>query len=108
MLTQDLLHALPKTDLHVHLDGSLRIESLIEMARERGVILPSNSPDGLRELVFKPSYSSLSEYLTGFALTGAACILRYTIIRHFHITGTNSSWRLHFLKLTESLLLSLK
>lgn len=71
MLTQDLLHALPKTDLHVHLDGSLRIESLIEMARERGVILPSNSPDGLRELVFKPSYSSLSEYLTGFALTGA-------------------------------------
>ncbi|MFT5586076.1 MAG: adenosine deaminase [Cognaticolwellia sp.] len=71
MLTQELLHALPKTDLHVHLDGSLRIESLIEMARERGVNLPSNSPDGLRELVFKPTYSSLSEYLAGFALTGA-------------------------------------
>ena len=71
MLTHDLLHALPKTDLHVHLDGSLRIESLIEMAQERGVSLPSNSPDGLRELVFKPSYESLGEYLAGFALTGA-------------------------------------
>ena len=71
MLTHKLLHALPKTDLHVHLDGSLRIESLIEMAQERGVSLPSNSPDGLRELVFKPSYASLGEYLAGFALTGA-------------------------------------
>ena len=32
----DFLHALPKTDLHVHLDGSLRIETLIELAQERG------------------------------------------------------------------------
>lgn len=71
MLTNDLLHALPKTDLHVHLDGSLRIESLIEMATDRGVSLPSKTPEGLRELVFKPAYASLSEYLAGFALTGA-------------------------------------
>lgn len=71
MLTAALLHALPKTDLHVHLDGSLRLNSLIEMAAERGVSLPSNSPEGLCELVFKPAYASLAEYLAGFALTGA-------------------------------------
>ena len=28
-----LIRRLPKTDLHVHLDGSLRLPSLIEMAR---------------------------------------------------------------------------
>lgn len=71
MITSALLHALPKTDLHVHLDGSLRLESLIEMARERGIALPSETPEGLCELVFKPSYASLGEYLAGFALTGA-------------------------------------
>jgi adenosine deaminase len=60
---------IPKTDLHVHLDGSLRIPSLIEMARERGVELPSYTEEGLRELVFKDRYADLGEYLRGFAYT---------------------------------------
>ena len=66
-----LLAALPKTDLHVHLDGSLRLESLIEMARERGVNLPSTTPAGLRETVFKAHYADLPDYLAGFAWTCA-------------------------------------
>jgi adenosine deaminase len=71
MITDALIAALPKTDLHVHLDGSLRIETVIELAREHGIELPSNTPEGLRELVFKPNYSSLVEYLAGFAYTTA-------------------------------------
>lgn len=71
MIDRNLLLALPKTDLHVHLDGSLRLGSLIEMAKERGVSLPSETEEGLCELVFKDSYNSLEEYLTGFAFTGA-------------------------------------
>ena len=35
----DLVRRLPKTDLHVHLDGSLRLGSLIELASERKVAL---------------------------------------------------------------------
>ncbi len=66
-----LLAALPKTDLHVHLDGSLRLGTLIELARERGVALPSQTPEGLNELVFKPHYVDLPEYLAGFAWTCA-------------------------------------
>ena len=66
-----LIRRLPKTDLHVHLDGSLRIETLIELARERGVQLPSETPEGLRELVFKESYRDLPDYLHGFAYTCA-------------------------------------
>ncbi len=66
-----LLAALPKTDLHVHLDGSLRLDSLIDLARERGVKLPSTTPEGLRETVFKSHYADLPEYLAGFAWTCA-------------------------------------
>ena len=67
--SQDFIRAIPKTDLHVHLDGSLRLPSLIEMARERKVALPSFTEEGLNELVFKPSYRDLNEYLTGFGWT---------------------------------------
>ncbi|MGO9412164.1 MAG: hypothetical protein ACLQCB_15605 [Spirochaetia bacterium] len=63
------IRAIPKTDLHVHLDGSLRIGTLIELARERKVELPSFTEEGLNEKVFKPSYANLLEYLSGFTWT---------------------------------------
>ncbi len=72
--SQAFLEALPKTDLHVHLDGSLRLPTLIELARERGVKLPSQTPEGLLELVFKESYRDLPDYLHGFAYTCAVLI----------------------------------
>ena len=71
MFTDELLRALPKSDLHCHLDGSLRLSSLIEMARERGVSLPSETAEGLQDLVFKDHYKDLPEYLHGFAYTCA-------------------------------------
>ena len=66
---QEFIRAIPKTDLHVHLDGSLRLPTLIELARERSVTLPSTTEAGLRELVFKDSYADLNEYLKGFTWT---------------------------------------
>jgi len=63
------LEALPKSDLHVHLDGSLRLETLIELARDQRVKLPSSTPEGLLELVFKENYRDLPDYLHGFAYT---------------------------------------
>ena len=64
-----LLERLPKSDLHVHLDGSLRLGTLIELAKDRGVKLPSITPEGLRELVFKERYEDLKQYLRGFSYT---------------------------------------
>jgi adenosine deaminase len=52
-----------------HLDGSLREQTLIDIAKEEKIDLPSYTPEGLNELVFKPSYASLDEYLRGFGLT---------------------------------------
>src|SRR5262245_37910463 len=70
-MNPDLIRRLPKTDLHLHLDGSLRIPSLIEMARERKVALPSETEAGLRETVFRTHYRNLPEYLEGFRYTVA-------------------------------------
>ncbi|NCN04369.1 MAG: adenosine deaminase family protein [Spirochaetales bacterium] len=69
--TDDFLKALPKTDLHVHLDGSLRLQTLIDLAHQKRVSLPSYTLEGLNELVFKPHYKNLEEYLQGFAYTTA-------------------------------------
>jgi adenosine deaminase len=72
-LSRELIHALPKSDLHVHLDGSLRLETLIELAKEKQVALPSRTAEGLQDLVFKRAYESLPEYLRGFEFT-VACL----------------------------------
>jgi adenosine deaminase len=67
--TPEFIRQIPKTDLHVHLDGSLRLSSLIEMAKASGVKLPSYEEAGLRQLVFKHGYRDLPEYLQGFMYT---------------------------------------
>lgn len=70
-ITKDFIAALPKTDLHVHLDGSLRIPTLIELARAHHVQLPSWTEGGLRETVYTERYASLGDYLKGFKYTVA-------------------------------------
>jgi adenosine deaminase len=70
-ITEEYVRELPKTDLHVHLDGSIRIGTLIELAGEYRVDLPSYCESGLRETVFKDRYKNLSEYLQGFTYTVA-------------------------------------
>ncbi|MFO1518499.1 MAG: adenosine deaminase family protein [bacterium] len=70
-ITPEFIRAIPKSDLHVHLDGSLRMETLIELARAQKVELPSYTSEGLRETVFKDHYADLGEYLHGFKYTCA-------------------------------------
>lgn len=69
--SHEFLTEIPKTDLHVHLDGSLRLTTLIDIAREQKITLPSYTEEGLRETVFKERYADLPEYLQGFAYTVA-------------------------------------
>jgi adenosine deaminase len=69
VITPELLRDLPKSDLHLHLDGSMRLSTLIELARSYNVELPAYTEDGLREKVFKPGYRDLEEYLKGFKYT---------------------------------------
>src|SRR2546425_1231328 len=69
-VTDALLHALPKTDLHCHLDGSLRLRTMLELADEQKVRLPADSEDGLaRAMKIGQRHGSLEEYLKGFEIT---------------------------------------
>jgi adenosine deaminase len=45
------LHALPKVELHRHLEGSLRLQTLAEIARVHGIDLPSYDIEYLRPFV---------------------------------------------------------
>jgi len=71
ILTREFIRAIPKTDLHLHLDGSLRLGTLIELARKEGVALPAEDEEGLLRTVFKPRYAGLQDYLRGFRYTCA-------------------------------------
>ena len=61
---------LPKTDLHVHLDGSLRLGTILELAKQDGITLPSQTADGLRDAMnLGRNCGSLVEYLRAFDVT---------------------------------------
>ncbi len=70
-VTPDFLARIPKADLHLHLDGSLRLDTLIDLAHSANVPLPSDTAEGLQTLVFKEKYVDLPDYLKGFGLTTA-------------------------------------
>ncbi|AYV23313.1 MULTISPECIES: adenosine deaminase [Vibrio] len=60
---------LPKIDLHCHLDGSVRPETIIELASIQGVDIPSQDIEVIRDLMIAPeTCSNLLEYLKRFDL----------------------------------------
>jgi adenosine deaminase len=68
-ITRELLHRLPKTDLHVHLDGSLRPATMLELARDAGVALPTGDAASLGAWMKVADGVGLVEYLKRFEIT---------------------------------------
>lgn len=69
-LSLELIQSLPKTDLHVHLDGSLRLDTVIDLAKKQGVTLPTTDRDELFRLLYAGDVcNSLDDYLKGFDIT---------------------------------------
>ncbi len=69
-LQREFIEKLPKTDLHLHLDGSLRIQTIFDLATEQGVKLPADNEAGLKKIVCcDENTESLEEYLKGFGVT---------------------------------------
>jgi adenosine deaminase len=67
--TDERLLALPKAELHVHLDGSLRPETMLELARERDVTLPADEVRSLADHMLVKDATRLEDYLERFHLT---------------------------------------
>lgn len=66
-MTKELIQKLPKTDLHVHLDGSVRLETIIDLAKQFNVKLPTTDLHELRKLIVCGEHThSLEDYLRGF------------------------------------------
>lgn len=66
----EFFQQLPKADLHVHLDGSLRLETILDLAERHHVELPSRDPAELRRFMnLGQNCGSLVEYLKAFDVT---------------------------------------
>lgn len=60
---------LPKIELHCHLDGSLRAETIIDIAKKDGIDIPSFDIEAIKNQVTAPlDCTSLDEYLKSFSI----------------------------------------
>ncbi len=71
-VTREFIERMPKTDLHVHLDGSLRLSTILDLAAQQGVALPENPKDEkslARVIRMGAICEDLKDYLKAFDIT---------------------------------------
>jgi adenosine deaminase len=91
-LPLELFERLPKADLHVHLDGSLRLETVVDLARQEGVELASFDPAELRRAMhLGENCGSLAEYLKAFDVTLQVMQTEAALYRIAHELGEDAA-----------------
>ncbi len=70
MIEKEIIEKMPKVELHDHLDGGLRPETIIELAAKQKLEIPSQDPSELASWFHRGAdRKSLALYLEGFAIT---------------------------------------
>jgi adenosine deaminase len=74
MLSYHNLKAMPKIDLHRHFEGSLRLETLLEIARQYDLDVPKSDVEALRPLV----------QVTNDPPNAHTFLAKFEVLRHFY------------------------
>ena len=83
MKTEEIIRNVPKVLLHDHLDGGLRAQTIIELAKNiKYNKLPTTDPDELKQWFFRgANKGNLVEYLQGFEHTCAVMQTKEALTR---------------------------
>jgi len=63
------IRTLPKAELHVHLDGSLRPRTVVDLAEAHDVEIPERDPRRLADYLYVRNAENLEDYLARFEVT---------------------------------------
>ncbi len=81
-LTKELIRRLPKPELHCHLDGSLRVETVIDLAKKQKNEIPSYDFDELKKILnVGDNIGTLVDYIKRFDITLAVMQTPESLIR---------------------------
>ena len=74
---RDIVHAMPKIELHRHLEGSLRLTSLVEIAETHGIMMPEYEIETIRTFV---------QVMPDQPRTSANFIGKFSTLRQFYLS----------------------
>ncbi|XP_034029256.1 adenosine deaminase [Thalassophryne amazonica] len=63
----ELVFDKPKIELHVHLDGAIRVQTILDVAKTRGISLPATTVKEMTQAIILHKPATLTEFIGTFA-----------------------------------------